>query len=465
MLEQKIEAEADVTVDKIADSCGEVVVGCADVAGIVGEVIASSARLRIEHEELANVVAELDTDQRKVSEASDEARLLSERAIERLGQGTAQIEASLGRITELLDLVEALSVHVSGFAAAMEQVKRSSQDIGQIAETTNILALNATIEAMRAGEAGATFAVVAEEVKSLANETRRSTEEISQTIDNLAFEANQVIDRIEAGTKASTEAKASVGSIEQTISGVAELVEEVDRQNDQIARATGTISAHVGRVHDVLENFQEASKQDEQRLTGVRSQVGELEDRASQMFDHIVHAGLSPQDSAMVAKAQEAAAEAKRIVEEALADGSLSTAQLFDDDYREVEGTDPVLYRTSLTKWADDNWRPLLDRVKASHPKIIATVCDDRNGWLPTHTSDRCQKPTGDYKTDLQFSRNGRIIVTPFDKWVKKSTKPYSMAVYRHENDGDHFQSVRLVSVPMYFNGKRWGEYEISYVA
>src|SRR3546814_2091910 len=86
---------------------------------------------------------------------------------------------------------------------AMDHVRRCSKDIEQIAETTNILALNATIEAMRAGDAGRTFAVVAGEVKSLANDTRKATVEISKTVDALELEATQVIERIEAGSEAS----------------------------------------------------------------------------------------------------------------------------------------------------------------------------------------------------------------------------------------------------------------------
>ena len=162
--------------DLIPESCGKVTVGCSEVAGIVQAVIDSSGRLRDEHRELQGTVRELEQDQRRVSEASDEARLLSARAIERLDQGSSQIEASLTQISGLLDLVETLATHVTGFAAAMEQVQRCSQNIEQIAETTNILALNATIEAMRAGEAGRAFAVVANEVKSLAAETRQVAE-------------------------------------------------------------------------------------------------------------------------------------------------------------------------------------------------------------------------------------------------------------------------------------------------
>lgn len=89
----------------------------------------------------------------------------------------------------MLELVEALAQHVTSFAAAMDQVRRCSKDIEDIAETTNILALNATIEAMRAGEAGRTFAVVASEVKSLANDNRVATEEITATVEALGTEA------------------------------------------------------------------------------------------------------------------------------------------------------------------------------------------------------------------------------------------------------------------------------------
>ena len=120
--------------DRIPESCGKVTVGCSDVAGIVQAVIDSSGLLRAEHVELQSTVRELEQDQRKVAEASDEARLLSARAIERLGQGTAQIQSSLVQISDLLDLVGALATHVTGFAAAMDQVKRCSSDIEQIAE-------------------------------------------------------------------------------------------------------------------------------------------------------------------------------------------------------------------------------------------------------------------------------------------------------------------------------------------
>src|SRR5690606_11546447 len=122
----------------------------------------------------------------------------------------------LSQIGQLLSLVETLTRHVTGFAAAMEQVRKSSYDIEQLAQTTNILSLNAAIEAARAGEAGKSFAVVASEVKVLANKTRVATDEIVGTIDALGEEAEQVIEQIENGEEASQKARNSVARIEET---------------------------------------------------------------------------------------------------------------------------------------------------------------------------------------------------------------------------------------------------------
>lgn len=449
--------------DKIPEKCGAVTVGCTDVAGVVEKVIASSEVLRAEHEALRGTVAALESDQNKVAEASDEARLLSERAIERLGEGTSLIQSSLAQIGSLLDLVDTLGQHVTSFSAAMEQVRRSAQDIEDIAETTNILALNATIEAMRAGDAGRTFAVVASEVKSLANDTRKATEEIASTIDALGDEAAVVIGRIEEGSHASGAAKESVARIESTISSVGDLVEEVDKQNDVIARSTGTISDHVDAVQKVLISFDEAARTNEEQLQGAHTRMEELEMTASEMFDSLVQAGLSPQDSMMVERAQEHARAIASAAEAAIDAGEITERDVFDQDYQAIEGSNPPRFRTGLTTWADRNWRPMLDSAKNSDNRISASACTDTKGFLPTHVTEMSRAPTGDLAHDTKYCRNGRIMMYPIDHKAKKSTAPFMMAVYRQEGDGTTYQVVRNVYIPIYIKGRRWGDFEIAY--
>ena len=450
-------------IDGISRHCGEVTVGCSDVGGIVQSVIDAFGALRREHDALNGTVKALDADQQNVTDACDEARLLSERAIERLDEGRAHIRSSLGQITGLLEAVQTLTQHVTGFAAAMEQVKRSSQEIEQIADKTNILALNAAIEARRAGEAGRTFTVVANEVKSLAGDAHRASNEITRTIDALGGEAEQVIEKINAGAAASGEAKGSVGQIERTIETVCELIAEVDEQNDQIARNTGKISDHVHQVQQVLADFNDVAVENESRLVQAHRRIEALELTASGMFDALVKAGLSPEDSAMVELAQANAREAAEAAEQAIVAGDLSLEALFDRDYREIPGSNPTRYRTRLNDWADAAWQPLLDKFTAADPRITASACTDMSGFLPTHLSRHSRPPTGDVVHDTQFCRNGRKILDPIDQKAKESGDAYMMAVYRQEGDGRSYRVVRNVYVPLVIAGRRWGDLELAY--
>ncbi len=459
-----IQTASNAALQLIPESCGEVTVGCSDVAGILLAVIASSERLRREHGALVDTVSALEADQRQVVDASDEARMLSDRARQRLAEGTDLIRSSLDHVNGLLALVEALSQHVTSFASAMDQVKRSSQTIDDIARTTNMLALNAAIEAEKAGEAGRTFAVVASEVKELARGTRAATDEIARTVGSLGQEAEQVIAKIEHGSKSSGAVQRSIGEIERTLSGVSELVQEVDRQNDDIVRAAGTISSQVGNISAVLDRFDSAVGENNDKLAAAHDRVERLEMTANDMFDRIVKADLAPADRAMVARALDAAAEAVKLAEAAMQDGDLAQAALFDTDYRPVTGSNPERFRTALSDWADRHWRPLLDRVAQTSGQIMAAACTDRNGFLPTHVTERSRAPIGDVVHDTEWCRNGRIILYAADRKAKSCDAPYTMAVYRQEGDGREYKVMRNVYVPLVINGRRWGDFEVAYI-
>lgn len=450
--------------EDIPESCGKVALGCSEVAGIIDAVSQSSANLRSEHAKLAQTISELEADQDRVAQASDEARLLSERAIVHLGEGTSLIQSSLGKINSVLELVETLSHHVTGFAAAMDQVRRSAKDIEQIAETTNILALNATIEAMRAGEAGRTFAVVAGEVKALASDTRRATDEITETVEALGLEAANVIERIDIGTNASDGARQSVSEIERSIVGVGDLVEELDKQNDQIARSTTTISTHVDRVRGVLDSFDAAARQNEESLGRSVERMRALEGTASDMFDTVVSSGLSPSDSAMIDVATQYAERVRAVTEQAIAEGRLQRSALFDQDYVEIPGSNPVRYETSLTRWADENWRPIIDDCLSRGRPIKMLGLSDTQGFMPTHATERSRKPTGDLEHDTVFCRNGRKILGVSERRAKSSNAPHIMAVHRQEAANAGFYVVRTVYVPILIGGERWGDVELAYI-
>src|SRR4028119_1609150 len=161
MATQGIEEVTENAIRAVARDCGSLSMECSDVAGYVEGVAAKlDAHLKM-LDTLEDVTTRLLADQARVSDSTDEARLLSEQARAKLEAGREAIDGTIGGFKGLTELVVQLGERMAGFAAAMNQVQTVSSTIETIARKTNMLALNATIEAARAGDAGRRFAVVA----------------------------------------------------------------------------------------------------------------------------------------------------------------------------------------------------------------------------------------------------------------------------------------------------------------
>ena len=439
--------------------------GCAETAGVLEKALGSADWLKLRHGELTELTLRLDADIADVTKATSDAQNLSEAAVTKLMTGTDTIEISMERFGEMISLVESLGTHITGFATAMEQVKRVSQSIDTIARTTNMLALNAAIEAEKAGDAGQTFAVVASEVKKLALDTRKAAVEITGTVNSLSHEASKFVGQIEDGVASSAIAQQHFSSLQVLINGVSEIVGQVGDHNREIATSTSAVHNSLIESQRVRDNAAEANGEMFKSVNDAHSNIVDLESQANRMFDHLVHSGLSHADLEFVELAQIEAAKVIALTEAAISDGSLATAALFDTDYQPVEGSNPPRFRTRFTDWAERNWQPIIDGVKAKRPDaIISCVTSSRKGFLPIHLKEFSRAPTGDLAHDTQYCRNGRILFDGVDIVAKVSEQDYMMAVYRHEGDGKTYNIVRNVYVPLRINGQRWGDFDIAYV-
>src|SRR5205809_5697477 len=174
-----IEEITENAIRAVARDCGSLSMECSDVAGYVngvGNRIGEHLKML---DQLEEVTTRLLSDQARVSDSTDEARLLSEQAKAKLDAGREAIEGTIDGFKGLTDLIVQLGERMAGFASAMSQVQSVSSTIETIARKTNMLALNATIEAARAGDAGRRFAVVAVEAERLSHETRAAPRHIA----------------------------------------------------------------------------------------------------------------------------------------------------------------------------------------------------------------------------------------------------------------------------------------------
>ncbi|MGH6729840.1 MAG: methyl-accepting chemotaxis protein [Sphingomicrobium sp.] len=462
MATQGIEEVTENAIRAVARDCGSLSMECSDVAGYVNGV---SNRIG-EHlkvlDQLEEVTNRLLGDQARVSDSTDEARLLSEQAKAKLEAGRDAIEGTIDGFKGLTDLIVQLGERMAGFASAMSQVQTVSSTIETIARKTNMLALNATIEAARAGDAGRSFAVVAAEVKKLAHDTRAATSQIASTIGELTREAGAVTTEIKTGVERSRAAQSGFGTISETVREVSEIVGMVDRQTEGIAHSTSMIQTSVDRVKAGLTDFAGDARANGTELMTAQKRLAHLELLSNTMLDTLANSGAEIDDTPFILKAQEVGHQIMTAIEQAIDSGEVSAEDVFDRDYKMVEGSNPVQYDVRFNAAADKYVRPILDRTKGADGRIIGSAIGDMNGYLPTHLSERSHPQGPDPVWNDEHCRNRRILMDETTRRACESDKPAMLGTYRMEL-GEKFIGVKNVFVPIYFKGRRWGNFELAY--
>ena len=462
MATQGIEQVTENAIRAVARDCGSLSMECSDVAGYVKGVSERIGEHMKMLDQLEEVTTRLLGDQARVSDSTDEARLLSEQAKAKLEAGREAIDGTIEGFMSLTELIVQLGERMAGFATAMSQVQTVSSTIETIARKTNMLALNATIEAARAGDAGRSFAVVAAEVKKLAHDTRAATSQIASTIGELTREAGAVTAEIKTGVDRSRAAQSGFGTISETVREVSEIVGMVDRQTEGIAHSTSMIQTSVDRVKAGLTDFAADARDNGKELLTAEKRLAHLELLSNTMLDTLANSGAEIDDTPFILKAQETCRQIQAAIEHAIDDGEVTVEDVFDHDYKVVEGTNPVQYDVRFNDAADRHIRPILDRSEGSDGRIIGCAIGDMNGYLPTHLSKRSHPQGPDPIWNDEHCRNKRILIDDTTRMALASERPATLATYRMEL-GDKFIPVKNVFVPLWIKGRRWGNFELAY--
>ncbi|MBO6561101.1 MAG: Cache 3/Cache 2 fusion domain-containing protein [Nisaea sp.] len=169
---------------------------------------------------------------------------------------------------------------VQGLAEAAQKIGEVVGLITEIAEQTNLLALNATIEAARAGEAGKGFAVVASEVKNLASQTARATEEISAQIQGIQSSTSESADAIAAITE-------TIEQVDQIASAIAAAVEQQSAATQEIARNVEEASAGTARVSSTISEVSQSVHQTGDAASQIRDETRRLTGDADRLKEEI----------------------------------------------------------------------------------------------------------------------------------------------------------------------------------
>lgn len=222
--------------------------------------------------EMGATVGEIATNAAHAADVTKAANTESDKGLQVVAT-TRQAVASLAdEIAVAGSVIGTLVEHTQSIGSILEVIRG-------ISEQTNLLALNAAIEAARAGEQGRGFAVVADEVRTLARRSAEATEEIQQTINRLQGESDRAVTAMQSGQDRAHQVVSEAQAAEQALGRIARHIEQLNDMNIQIATATEEQSSVVGEINrnvDEINNLTLASAAIAEELTTTSRTLREL---------------------------------------------------------------------------------------------------------------------------------------------------------------------------------------------
>ncbi|HSC80508.1 MAG TPA: methyl-accepting chemotaxis protein [Chitinolyticbacter sp.] len=370
----------------------------------------------------------------------------------------AELQDVTNRINAISGKIETFNRTVEGLNQRSASIKSIVDLIREISGQTNLLALNAAIEAARAGEAGRGFAVVADEVRKLAEKVGVATDEISSDIESMLAQVSETQAETQQIThdaklthevveKASGQFARMMGDFERT----SETLSDIASTLEQFTEANNVVNANVAEIHQLslAVNERMARAADSSRdLSSSAEQVQELFGR------YIVGQG---ELDATIQRAGKVRDEVQVKLEAMLKRG----VNIFDRNYQPVPNTQPQKYRTSYVAEFEREMQPLYDRLAKEAIGGKFSLAVDVNGYGATHNSWYSKPPTGDKAVDLVNSRNMRLFNDPAGLRAAQIKQRFLLQTYLRDTG----EIMTELDLPIVVDGKPWGGLRLGFDA
>lgn len=418
----------------------------------ISENVKQANQISVASEEISQTTGVISETANAVSEVVGESRVYSDEGINVVDQINQQIHL-------FRDSVQASADDARTLSELSVKIQDITQVINGVAEQTNLLALNAAIEAARAGEHGRGFAVVADEVRTLATQTTNATKEIGDMLDEVKQQTEssaRTMSSLEEGVgnvvSTSENAKQTFTNIQQSAQVTEEKIYEINNILKEHVIASNEISAS---VIDISRRMEDSGS----RAEGVSKEAYSLSETAEHLNVLLSQYELGTEHETYRKVAIAAAVKVGEVFEQSINSGEITEQDLFDRDYQSVSGTNPEKFSTRFDSYTDKVLPVIQEPIVEQYEGILFAGAVDNNGYFPTHNKRYSQPLTGDYDTDLANNRTKRIFNDRTGSRCGSNTEPFLLQTYKRDTG----EVIHDISAPIYVNGKHWGGFRMGY--
>ena len=392
-----------------------------------------------------------------IGEVSDSARDIDASTLRNLDiarESLDEVRNIASKINAVSEKLQRFNHTVDDLSQRSESVKQIAALIRDIADQTNLLALNAAIEAARAGEAGRGFAVVADEVRKLAERVNTATQEIVGNINGML---ELVGDTRAENDVINGDVEQTRGVVMRSAAQFERMVGEFERTGGQLTQIAGGMAAltetnahvhaNVTEIHHLSTAVAGQMDECEARTLGLTKSTEAVQELVSRFrigsgaFDNLVNETRSFRDRIHAELEQMAAAR----------------IDVFDRNYRPMAGTNPPKFKVS---WGDEFTRRcqrMLDETTERARGAAFAVAVNTDGYLCAHNARYSKPLTGDPEKDLLGNRTCRKFENPSELRAARNTEPVLLQTYLRDTG----EVLCDLAMPILIGGRHWGNVRV----
>lgn len=271
----------------VSESASRVTGSAHQLAASAGRVAEGSRQQNMQSVSAASAVERMVANIADVAGSAERVHQRSQESLRRAEEGGRTLESLVAEVGLAEDAVRQMATSVEEFVQSTSSITLMTQEVREIAEQTNLLALNAAIEAARAGEQGRGFAVVADEVRKLAEKSARSAGEIDAVTSRLSKQSVAVRQAINQGLEHLGSSRTAVVSVSSAIEAANASVVDVGHGLDEIAEATERQRTASAAVAESIETIAVMARENSEAVESTARAAHDMEDLATQLHQTV----------------------------------------------------------------------------------------------------------------------------------------------------------------------------------